>query len=311
MFDLLCLGEILIDFAPINGLYQPNPGGAPANVACAAAKLGLKSAFVGQVGPDGFGALCRQALHDAGCCTDYLYTGSAPTTLAFVTLSPEGDRSFAFYRTGTADVSLDSFPDVECRAFHFGSVSLTTEPIRSTTLRAAETAKQKRAIITYDPNLRLALWPDAEAAKREMLHAMPLADYVKLAEEEVAFLFDEPESEAIPAAMAQYGLTLVVVTRAERGCTAYFNGKTYDSPALNVTAVDTTGAGDSFWAGLLSQLLKNGLSVETLPSALHYANTVGGIVTTRRGAIPALPTADEVSASLKDQETSQERINEK
>ena len=298
MFDLLCLGEILIDFAPLDALYLPNPGGAPANVACAAAKLGLKSAFVGQVGPDGFGALCRQALSDAGCCTDYLYTGSQPTTLAFVTLSPDGDRSFAFYRTGTADVSLDTVPDVDCRAYHFGSVSLTAEPSRSTTLRGAELAKSKGAIVTYDPNLRLALWPDAESARREMLGAMPLADYVKLAEEEVEFLFDGPESEAIPAAMAQYGLTLVVVTRAERGCTAYFDGQTYDAPAMQVKAIDTTGAGDSFWAGLMSQLLKHGLSAETLPAALRYANTVGGIVTTRRGAIPALPTAAEVEALL-------------
>ena len=298
MLDLLCLGEMLIDFAPVDGLYQPNPGGAPANVACAAAKLGLDAAFVGQVGPDGFGALCRQALADAGCRTEYLYTGTQPTTLAFITLSPDGDRSFAFYRTGTADVSLDQVPEEPCRVYHFGSVSLTAEPSRSTTLRGAREAKARGALISYDPNLRPALWPDLETARREMTAALPLADYVKLAEEEVEFLFDTPEAEAIPAAMAQYGLTLVVVTRAERGCTAYFNGQTFDSPALDVQAIDTTGAGDSFWAGLLSQILRNGLSAETLPAALRYANTVGGLVTTRRGAIPALPTAEEVAAVL-------------
>ena len=182
--------------------------------------------------------------------------------------------------------------------FHFGSVSLTAEPSRSTTLRAAAAAKARGATVTYDPNLRLALWPDAQTARREMTAALPLADYVKLAEEEVAFLFDAPEAEAIPAAMEAYGLSLVVVTRAERGCTAYFAGKTFDAPALRVQAVDTTGAGDSFWAGLLSQLLRHGLSEQTLPAALRYANTVGGIVTTRRGAIPALPDADEVEARL-------------
>lgn len=299
MFDLVCLGEILVDFVPVDDLYQPNPGGAPANVACAAAKLGLHSAFVGQVGSDGFGALCRQALTDAGCCTDYLRTGSQPTTLAFVTLAPDGERSFAFYRTGTADVSLDAAPEVDCRIFHFGSVSLTAEPSRSTTLRAAAEAKARGSLVSYDPNLRLALWPVAETARREMTAALPLADYVKLAEEEVEFLFDAPETDAIPAAMAQHGLSLVVVTRAERGCTAYYSGQTFDSPALPVQAIDTTGAGDSFWAGLLSQLLQHGLSAQTLPAALHYANTVGGIVTTRRGAIPALPTASEVAARLR------------
>lgn len=298
MLDLLCLGEILIDFAPVDGLYQPNPGGAPANVACAAAKLGLRSAFAGQVGPDGFGALCRQALTDAGCCTDYLRTGSQPTTLAFVTLAPDGDRSFAFYRTGTADVCLDTVPEADCRIFHFGSVSLTAEPSRSTTLRAAAAAKSRGSLISYDPNLRLALWPDAATARQEMTAALPLADYVKLAEEEVEFLFDTPEAEAIPTAMAQHGLRLVVVTRAERGCTAYFSRQTFDSPAIPVQAIDTTGAGDAFWAGLLSQLLHHGLSTETLPAALRYANAVGGIVTTRHGAIPALPTASEVALWL-------------
>ena len=191
MFDIVALGESLIDFTPSGensqgmALFARNPGGAPANVLAMAAKLGGKTAFIGKVGDDAFGAFLKKTMEDAGVDVRGLrMTREYPTTLAFVQLTPEGDRSFTFYRKPGADVMLapaevDRALLRDCRIFHFGSVSLTDEPCRTATLEAAREAKAAGAMISYDPNYRPFLWDSAERAREALLAALPLADIVK------------------------------------------------------------------------------------------------------------------------------------
>lgn len=208
MFDIVALGESLIDFTPSGensqgmALFARNPGGAPANVLAMAAKLGGKTAFIGKVGDDAFGAFLKKTMEDAGVDVRGLrMTREYPTTLAFVQLTPEGDRSFTFYRKPGADVMLapaevDRALLRDCRIFHFGSVSLTDEPCRTATLEAAREAKAAGAMISYDPNYRPFLWDSAERAREALLAALPLADIVKVSEEEMELLTGEVQLAA-------------------------------------------------------------------------------------------------------------------
>ena len=214
MFDIVALGESLIDFTPSGensqgmALFARNPGGAPANVLAMAAKLGGKTAFIGKVGDDAFGAFLKKTMEDAGVDVRGLrMTREYPTTLAFVQLTPEGDRSFTFYRKPGADVMLapaevDRALLRDCRIFHFGSVSLTDEPCRTATLEAAREAKAAGAMISYDPNYRPFLWDSAERAREALLAALPLADIVKVSEEEMELLTGEVQLAAGADALA-------------------------------------------------------------------------------------------------------------
>ncbi|MCI8601530.1 MAG: carbohydrate kinase [Oscillospiraceae bacterium] len=319
MYDFISIGEMLIDFTPCGvseggaPLYQPNPGGAPANAACVMAKLGRKAAFIGKVGADVFGASCKKALEDAGCDSRYLvFSETLGTTLAFVTLSPDGNRDFSFYRNHTtADVSL-SPADIPAEAyggakiFHFGSVSLTQNPSRSTVLAAVKRAKGQGALISYDPNYRVPLWRSPKQAKAAILEGLPLCDMLKISDEEQRFLFDDLPEDAVGELLhSQYGIALAVITKAKNGCTAYLNGKRYDSPAYDVKTVDTTGAGDSFWAGLLLRLLESGKQLDMLSDSevagmLQFANAVGSLVTAKKGAIAAVPSREEIEACIRE-----------
>ncbi len=315
MFDFISIGEMLIDFTPFGDnavpVYQLNPGGAPANVACVMAKLGLKSCFIGKVGNDSFGLHCKKALDEVGCDSNYLIlSGDHNTSLAFVTLSPDGDRSFSFYRNETtADVNLN-MGDIptgilsKTKIFHYGSVSLTQEPSRSTTLEAVKQAKKAGCLISYDPNLRIPLWRSEEDAKRAILEAMPLADLVKISEEECNFLFPrDSEDDAAKKLMDLYGLQMLIITKAKHGCVAYLNGNKFISLAYDVKTIDTTGAGDSFWAGILLSLLElkkpiADLSSDEISRTLSFGNALGSLVTTKRGAIAAIPTRDEITRCM-------------
>lgn len=228
MFDIVALGESLIDFTPSGensqgmALFARNPGGAPANVLAMAAKLGGKTAFIGKVGDDAFGAFLKKTMEDAGVDVRGLrMTREYPTTLAFVQLTPEGDRSFTFYRKPSADVMLapaevDRALLRDCRIFHFGSVSLTDEPCRTATLEAAREAKAAGAMISYDPNYRPFLWDSAERAREALLAALPLADIVKVSEEEMELLTGEVQLAAGADALASRGAALVLVTLGPR-----------------------------------------------------------------------------------------------
>lgn len=315
MLDFLSVGEILIDFAPSGeaDTYKANPGGAPANVACVLAKLGLSSAFSGKVGNDGFGRQCTAALKNAGVDTQYLFVSdSEPTTLAFVCLDEKGNRDFSFYRDRTADVCLNAadverLKDCKPRIFHFGSVSLTQEPSRSAVLLAVENAKKSGALISYDPNLRLLLWKSPEEAKEAILQTLSYADILKISEEEALFLFGESDCAKVCRLIeARFGTKAVIITRAAKGAHAYIGGKDYISYAYDLKTIDTTGAGDSFLAGFLYCLLKQekpleALSDSVLDSALDFANAIGSLVTTKKGAIPAIPELEAVYRCMKDE----------
>lgn len=310
MFDFISIGEILIDFAPYGAkedrLFQQNPGGAPANVASVLSKLGLKTAFVGKVGKDAFGFSCKKALDDVGVSTEYMpLSEEYPTTLAFVNLDESGNRSFSFYRKNTADVNLSSedikpLAELDAKFFHFGSVSLTAEPSKTTVLEAVKQAKARGSIISYDPNLRLPLWDSAESAKQVILDTIGLADVLKISEEEAEFLFGEVDcKQAADIIEETYQIPFIIITRGPKGCFARVNGKDYHSYAYDLKTVDTTGAGDSFLAGVLYQWLQSGkqvseLTEEELNYFFDFANATGSLVTTKKGAIPAVPSLEQI-----------------
>ncbi|HHV30461.1 carbohydrate kinase family protein [Acetivibrio mesophilus] len=317
MFDVIAVGELLIDFLPAgineNGLslFSSNPGGAPANVLAMLAKLGAKTAFVGKVGKDGFGQFLKATLDNAGIDTsNLLMSPSEMTTLAFVHLDEKGDRSFSFYRKHCADVSLDIGELNKnllhtCRFLHFGAVSLTDEPSRTATLEAARIAKAAGAIISYDPNYRPALWNDEKEAREYMLKAVEYADLVKVSEEELFLLTEGTEFSGAADKLLAIGPSVIFVTSGEKGSYVFTKTCYANHGGYNVKAVDTTGAGDSFVGAMLWQL--KDMSLEEISQIckqqweklLAFSNAAGAIVTTKKGAIPAMPDLDTINAFVK------------
>lgn len=311
--DVVALGEILIDFTPSGmneqgiALFARNPGGAPANVLAMNAKLGGSSAFIGKVGDDAFGAYLKGVLHSHGIDTRGMVTDEEiPTTLAFVQLDEQGDRSFTFYRKPGADLRLE---DGElrkdlidtCKIFHFGSLSLTNEPCRSATLEAVRYAKAQGKIISFDPNYRPGLWQDQETAKGWMAQGVKSADILKVSEEEMWLLTGETDLETGSRLLLEMGPAAVFVTMGEHGCYYRNAGRHGSQPAYSVRAVDTTGAGDAFVGAMLWQL--SGCSREEigtleLEKLAAFANAAGSLTTTRSGAIPALPTYGEIAKCM-------------
>ncbi|MFH5186509.1 PfkB family carbohydrate kinase [Paenibacillus sp. TAB 01] len=329
---IVCLGELLIDFVPEqNGqaleevpAFQRAAGGAPANVAAAVAKLGGSSRFIGKIGRDAFGRFLRGTLEAAGVDTALVETDAARTGLAFVSLREDGERDFLFYRGPSADMLLEAseVDDAWLRdaaVYHFGSVSLISEPCRTATLEAARRVKASGGVISYDPNLRPALWPDEETMRQEVLAHIGLADIVKVSEEEAAFLTGLDPAESVQQ-LLELGAKAVVVTRGEEGCCVVTRNAMTLVPGVRVKAVDTTGAGDSFVGAMLFQLAEQGIEADGIESAFSddakvkemfsFANQVGAITTTRRGAIPALPTMAEVLGIEETEETEAEGIEE-
>ena len=316
MFDVVALGEILIDFTPagVNGqgmaLFARNPGGAPANVLTMAGRLGKRTAFIGKVGPDAFGEFLRRTLTENGIdTTGLLQDPQIPTTLAIVQLDERGDRSFTFYRKPGADLML-SCEELDLglvkggRVFHFGSVSLTGQPSRDATLQAARLAKEAGCCISFDPNYRAPLWDSEQEARRTMLQGVALADLLKVSQEELVFLTGEEQLEAGAAKLLAQGPALVLVSQGEEGCYYQNAAGSGSVPAFRVKTVDTTGAGDAFFGAALAKL--DGADRETLaqmPPAqleqvLRFANAAGALTTTRSGAIPAMPTKEEIDALI-------------
>lgn len=322
MFDVIACGELLIDFVSTQSgvtlgqapAFQKAAGGAPANVAVGVARLGYRAGFLGQVGDDDFGHFLADTVAEAGVDVGGLrFSAEARTALAFVSLRSDGERSFMFYRHPSADMlwrpeDVDREYAAGTRIFHHGSISLIGEPSRSATLAAVGYARAGGALISYDPNLRLALWPSEGAAREGMLAAWPFADLIKVSEEELAFLTGEADLARAARSLWTDRLRLLVVTRGPAGC-AYFTPDSHGAvPGFRVQPVDTTGAGDGFVAGLLAGLLDSAppgaglrdlrLAAETLEPALRLGNAVGALTTTQKGAIPALPTRAAVEALI-------------
>ncbi|XP_008807640.2 probable fructokinase-6, chloroplastic isoform X2 [Phoenix dactylifera] len=314
---VVCFGEMLIDFVPtISGLslaespaFKKAAGGAPANVAVGIARLGGSSAFIGKVGEDEFGYMLADILKENNVDNQGLrFDPGARTALAFVTLRKDGEREFMFYRNPSADMLLEEKEldlDIirKAKILHYGSISLITEPCKSAHIAAAKAAKDAGVLLSYDPNLRLPLWPSAESARDGILSIWNTADIIKVSEEEISFLTkgEDPYDDAVVRKLFHPNLKLVLVTEGPHGCRYYtkeFSGRV---SGLKVNAVDTTGAGDAFVAGILSQLATDVSLLQDegrLKEALRFANACGALTVMERGAIPALPTRQAVLNAL-------------
>ena len=315
MYDVVALGELIIDFTPAgkseNGhdLFECNPGGAPANVLACLAKLGKKTGFIGKVGDDEFGRFLQQVLIDKGISTKGLVLSKEEsTTLAFVHLQSDGERSFSFYRNPGADTMLRAEEIKETmfdtQIFHFGSLSLTKEPARSATLAALQYAKKKKSLISYDPNLRPHLWPNLDEARTQILSVIDQADIVKVSGEELKFLTDSEDiKDGSERLYQEYGLRMLLVTLGKDGCYYRLGDFCGQVPGFKVNTIDTTGAGDAFLGGILFQIFQRENKIEhwtaeEIAMSVEFANAIGALVTTRKGAIPAMPNLAEIEQLL-------------
>ena len=315
--DITALGELLIDFTEYgvssggNKLFEQNPGGAPANLLAAAAKLGCKTAFIGKVGKDMHGALLKETLEKAGISTVGLVEDdSVFTTLAFVALSASGEREFSFARKPGADFCLK--PDEvdytlikDSRIFHFGSLSLTDEPARESTARAVAAAKEYGTVISYDPNYRASLWPNQTTAEKWMKAHVNSVDIMKIADNEVLMVTGENDLAEGAKKLNKTGVKCVAVTLGPDGAFVCIDGKVKTVSAMDGPVVDTTGAGDAFFGGFLSGFVKSGLSLSdlTLNDAVEFArigNATATLCVGKRGAIPAMPSQENVYSLLKE-----------
>jgi len=315
MHDVTCLGELLIDFTSLQAGatlietpgFEKHAGGGVANVAVGVSRLGGSSAFLGMVGNDEFGRYLAKMLTDRAVNIDGLrYSNVAHTTLAFVALREDGEREFVFYRNPGADMlysssDLDESIVAGGRYLHHGSISFISTPNREATLRAISLARAHDRLICYDPNLRLNLWENPQAAFEGILLGLSTANIIKLSEDELAFITRQHDIETGMRALRAHGASAVIVTMGGDGCSYNWGDYSGHIPARRVTPVDTTGAGDAFVAGMLYRLTRNELHPNELPKPqiediLTFANRVAARVVTCRGAIPAMPTLDEVIA---------------
>ena len=314
MYDVTALGEVLIDFTPYGNseggraLFEQNPGGAPANVLAALQKLGQKTAFIGKVGEDMHGQLLKETLEQCGVETRGLIVDPRYfTTLAFVALK-NGERSFSFARKPGADTQLckeevNTELLENTKIFHCGSLSLTDEPARSATLYAVQYAKKAGALISYDPNYRALLWNSREEAMKQMRAVIPYVDIMKISDEETELLTDREAPEDAADELLRQGVDCVVVTLGKDGALMKTKNFTVQAKGAERKVVDTTGAGDSFWGGILSRFACSGVKPEDLTEEqglefVRFANAVAGLCVERRGAIPAMPSLEEVMGQL-------------
>ncbi len=300
--SVLCFGELLIDFVALEmGVtvgdasgFVKAPGGAPANVAAAVARLGYPSAFMGQVGDDPFGRYLAGVLAAENVDIRGLtYSSEARTALAFVSNTADGDRSFMFYRHPSADMLMQP-ADVDtalidaCDVFHHGSITFIREPAASALRLALEHAQSRGKFISYDPNLRLPLWDSAEAARAGMLSGLETANLLKISDEELEFL----TGGADISPLWRDSMEMICVTYGAKGAVVHLkDGTRVEHGGYAVQATDTTGAGDAFVAAMLIGILENrGSWRARLPRILDFANAVGALTCLQKGAIPSLPT---------------------
>lgn len=311
MIDVIALGELLIDFASksTDGDGYPtmaaNPGGAPGNFLAALNAYGKKTAFLGKVGDDTFGRLLLGTLNRAGIETKgILVDSSVFTTLAFVTFDEKGDRSFSFARKPGADTQLkweevDTSLIDEAKVFHFGTLSLTDEPVRTATQKCVAYAREKGKLITCDPNLRIALWPSEEAAKEQILWSLHQADVVKISDNEVEFLWNCTPEEGAEKLLKEFGVSLAMVTLGPDGCLLKTANASFRAPSPKVHPIDTTGAGDIFGGSAVARLLElnkpiGSLRQEDLAYIGRFAAAAASLSTEHPGGIPSIPAKEAV-----------------
>lgn len=316
VYDITAFGEILIDFTwqGINedgrAVFAQNPGGAPANVAVAASRLGAHTAFLGKAGMDMHGEFLKAVLREQKVETKGLVLDDKYfTTLAFVALSESGERTFSFARKPGADTKMrqeEIDMDIldHTRIFHVGSLSLTDEPSRAATFYAVERAHEKGSIVSYDPNYRATLWENEEAAKLHMRSLVPYADIMKISDEETELLTDQKTPESAAKALFEQGVKIVAVTLGREGAYVYSREGGRRIPGFASKAVDTNGAGDSFLGGFLFKISKAGkrldeLSMGELEEYVRFGNAVASLCVEGRGAIPAMPELESVEERLR------------
>ena len=318
-YDVVALGELLIDFtengksAQGNPLFEANPGGAPCNVLSMLNNLGKKTSFIGKVGNDQFGKTLKKALEELGIGTEnLLMDDEVHTTLALVHTFVDGDRDFSFYRNPGADMmltvdelNLDLIRDT--RIFHFGTLSMTHEGIRATTKKAVETAKEAGDLISFDPNLREPLWDSLDNAKEQVRWGLGKCDVLKISDNEIQWLTGEEDFTAgVKKIREEFPIPLILVSMGRDGSRAYYGDHYVEAaPFLQENTIETTGAGDTFCACVLNYVLEHGLEAltdEQLKEMLTFANAAASIITTRKGALRVMPTREEGLDFLKKQE---------
>ena len=316
MYDVVALGELLIDFTQNgisdqgNPVFEANPGGAPCNVLAMLKKLDKNCAFIGKVGDDMFGRSLRDTVSDIGIDTSSLLLDqSVNTTLAFVQTFENGDRDFSFYRNPGADMMLtaDEIPEdmlANTRIFHFGTLSMTHDAVREATKKAVRIAKENGAMISFDPNLRPPLWSSLEAAREQIEWGLSQCDILKIADNEIEFISGSSDFDEGAAYLKKNfpNIRLLNVTAGPDGSYSYYGDKKIFVPAFKLGGtIETTGAGDTFCACAQAFALDKGLNDLTdddLTAMLRFANAAAAIITTRKGALKSMPTLSEVQAVL-------------
>lgn len=318
-YELTVFGEILIDFTHTNpgeegaALFAQNPGGAPGNVCVAVSRLGGKSAFLGKVGDDMHGRLLRDVLDKEGVSTKGLLTDpNTFTTLAFVSVDDNGERSFSFARKPGADTQMSAEElDVDEIAqgdiFHVGSLSLTHEPARSATLFGLKKAKELGKMVSYDPNYRASLWNSEEEAIEAMRSLIPYADIMKISDEETALLTGKEDPEEAAKALIDQGVKIAAITLGSKGALVANKEGTAVVGGFKSDVADTNGAGDSFWGTMLYQIADSKkrpeeLSLDELKDMVRFANAAAALTCRKHGAIPALPSKEDVVAFLAEED---------
>ena len=320
MLDVITFGEALVDLPALApgsledaAAFEKVPAGAPANVAVAVARLGGAAGFVGKAGEDAFGRFLKRGFTRMGVDTSrFVLDPRVRTGLAFVSTQTSGEREFEFYFDPVTDLNLrseelDRSYVGQTRVFHFGTLSLIGEPARSATFHAADIAAANGALLSLDPNLRLSLWPSEEEARAQMRLALARAHLVKLAEDELHFLYPVSDDEAVERLLGEFAnIRLVAVTYGAGGSVACTRREQIMVRGFPAESVDTTGAGDAFLGSLLLYLARHtegpatldDVPREDLRAAVRAANAAGAITTARRGATAAMPTQAEVDALL-------------
>lgn len=316
-YDVLALGELLIDFTENgtsgqgNPLLEANPGGAPCNVLAMLNKLGKKTAFIGKVGNDQFGKMLKEVVEESGTDVSGLrMDDEVHTTLAFVHTYPDGDREFSFYRNPGADMMLtkeevDPALIKAARIFHFGTLSSTHAGVREATRYAISVAQENGLLISFDPNLREPLWDSLDQAKEEILYGMSRCDILKISDNEMEFMTGTTDyNKGVEMLREQFDIPLICVTLGKEGSRAYYRNLIVEgAPFVREDTIETTGAGDTFEACTLNYILEHGLenlTEENLKEMLTFANAGASIITTRKGALKVMPEKEEIERVVRE-----------
>lgn len=315
-YDVVALGELLIDFTENgtskqgNPLFEANPGGAPCNVLAMLSKLGHTTAFIGKVGNDYFGEQLGNAIAEAGIDASFLCKDKEiHTTLAMVHTFPDGDRDFSFYRNPGADMMLTEAEIPEdlmknTKIFHFGTLSMTHENVRAATKKAIRLAAEAGAVISFDPNLRPPLWNSMEHAKEQVLYGLSCCQVLKISDNEIQWLTGQEDyTEGVRWIRERYSIPLILVSMGKEGSRAYYQDKIVEvKPFLQKNTIETTGAGDTFCGCVLHYVCKyglDGLTEDILQEMLTFANGAASLITTKKGALRVMPSVEEINQLIK------------